>query len=226
MSSCRRRSIPAWAPGATETRIRLCYRPDRDRRGRAWRRRPRVLRCRGAGRAAHRHAPRRRGPPADREARRHSPVPLALLRHRRLVRGAGALGHPRQGRRPAGLQASRERAGRGGCLCVDRAEPDAGPARRRLPAAAGRRVPGGEAPHPQRYPRRGPRPGEGRPKGGRRRNGDHGRRQPDRRHATRRCRGRTGPITGRSRPRRPWPSTTWPGSRSPFPVTTTTTCGG
>ena len=172
---------PAWAPGATETRIRLCYVRIETDAG--------VYGVAGheffgtEEQAVQRIATHLVGedPLADREARRHAPVPLALLRHRGLVRGAGALGHPRQGGRPAGLQASRERPRRGGGLRVDRPEPDAGPARRRLPAAAGRRVPGREAPDPQRHARRGPGSGEGGPEGGRRRDGHHGRRQPGRR---------------------------------------------
>ena len=217
---------PAWAPGATVTRIRLCYlRIDTD-----------------AGlhgiagheffgaeeQAVERIATHldRRGSAPDREARRHPPVPLALLRRGGLVRRAGPLGPPGQGGGAAGVPAARRRAGRGAGLRVDRPEPDAGPAGRRLPPAPGRGVPCGEAPHPQRHARRGPGPGEGGPKGRRGRHGDHGRRQPGRRQPTPRCPGRTGPTTGRGRPPRPWPSTAWPGSRSPCRGTTTRICGG
>ena len=218
---------PAWAPGATETRIRLCYlRIDTDAglHGIAGHE---FFGAEEQAVRAHRHVPRRRGSAPDREARRHAPVPLALLRHRRLVRRARALGHPRQGRRACrSTSCSAERARRGAGLRVDRPEPDAGPAGRRLSPAPGRGVPRGEASHPQRHPRRGPGAGEGGPKGRRRRHGDHGRRQPGRRQRRARCPGRTGPTTGRSRPPRPWPSTASPGSRSRCRGTTTRICAG
>ena len=89
--------------------------------------------------------------------------------------------HPGQGRGPAGLPSSREFPRRGPRLRLDRAGSVAGPACGRLPPAPRRGVPGGEAPHPRRCPRRRRGPGAGGAKGRRRRSRHHGGRQPGRR---------------------------------------------
>src|SRR5262249_41675385 len=79
-----------------------------------------------------------------------------------VVRGAGPVGHPREGGRAPRLQAPRERPRRDPGLRLHRPEPHTRPARRRLPTPPGRGAPGRQAPHPQRDAGRGPRPGRGR----------------------------------------------------------------
>src|SRR5437588_319993 len=85
-----------------------------------------------------------------------------------------------QGRRAADLPDARQRQRRRAGVRLDGAEPHPGAAGRRRAAAPRRGVPRDQAPHPQRDARRGHRPGRRGAQGRRRRDGDHGGRQPDR----------------------------------------------